>query len=145
MKKRSGFKMRSGNKPSSFKAIGSSPVKGKFDDFKKSVQKTASKVYDKASQIGMGLKQMGSELSGNRSDFPSAGYGTKQPVRAFNEGYQKEKKYDEGAERYKSGPKAPKTKAPTVEQNMKNVQLIKSRKTAIDKLNKKNPKLKLKY
>ena len=69
-----------------------SPAKGILSTAKK----YASKAYDKASQVGMGLKEMGKELSGRRSDYTSAGVGTKQPVRAFKDAYNKEKDIDEG-------------------------------------------------
>ena len=69
-----------------FSGFGGSPIKdGKTWD---KIKKTASKVYDKASQIGMGLKQ------GLYADSDYRGGGT-NIIDSFKQGYNKEKTADE--------------------------------------------------
>ena len=140
---KSGFKMKGSPFQRNF-GIGVSPVKGRWDDFKKSVKKTAGKVYDKASQVGMGIKAAHKELSRN-IDPSEFRVDKRHPIDKFNTAYEKEKKYDDAHNKWKNAPKAPEKTAPTTTQNMKNVQKMKSRATAIDNINKKNPKMKLKY
>ena len=87
--KKSAFTMRSGNSPL-FKMMGSSPARDK--------RSWKKKAWDKATQIGMGLKKGLKEFVtdtpvGSRiSDYPG-----QRTVEAFKHGYEEEKKHDEEA------------------------------------------------
>ena len=87
------FKLKSGN-TTSFKSMGSSPAKidwgywkGKATQAAKTIKKGAGKVYDKASQIGMGL----AEPSGS----VTPGRGQEWPWQTFKRGYKVEQAKDE--------------------------------------------------
>ena len=110
------------------------------------VKESLSKTYDKASQIGMGLKAVSKVKTPNttyhRGETALPG---ERSVKAFVKGYKAEKKSDEKTANLKNRPKAPKVKPPTMEQNIKNVQGMKKRQKTVNKINKANPGLNLKY
>ena len=69
----------------------------KGEEGKKEENSLIDKAYDKASQVGMGIKNVIKQGPGRSISF---GDGSRQttfdPVKAFNVGYQKEKEHDEG-------------------------------------------------
>ena len=82
-----------------------SPAKGKFTDaIKKGAKKAktiASKAYDKASQVGMGLKK-GISTALEQSKYSGVGYSTKAGWTHGKKAYNKEKKADEAAAKNKN-------------------------------------------
>ena len=82
-----------------------SPAKGKFTDaIKKGAKKAktiASKAYDKASQVGMGLKK-GISTALEQSKYSDALYSTKAGWAHGKIAYNKEKKADEAAAKNKN-------------------------------------------
>ena len=87
-----------------------SPAKGKWDDFKKGVKRKASKAYDKASQVGMGVKKAAGEVGtykGTYGDKPT-GIGTRlgNLKKAYVKGRDTEERVDKrggGKGKYKGG------------------------------------------
>jgi len=70
-----------------------SPAKGKVWD---AIKEGGKKAYDKASQVGMGLKE------GLKETFKDTKYGEKKhSIDAYKEGYRREKSHDEGKKTYK--------------------------------------------
>ena len=139
------FKMKGSPMARNF-GIGSPLHETTWEKFKGKVKSTASNVYDKASQIGMGLKAVSKVKTPNttyhRGETALPG---ERSVKAFVKGYKAEKKSDEKTANLKNRPKAPKVKQPTMEQNIKNVQGMKKRQKTVNKINKANPGLNLKY
>jgi len=107
------FKLRSGNSALPFKQMGASPAKDvgthkhphpkpekKTSTWEK-VKAGTSKAYDKASQIGMGVKAFAKEALGTKEHHMGGGYGRKDPAWEYTKAYQKEMKADEDAAKSK--------------------------------------------
>ena len=70
-----------------------SPAKGKVWD---AIKRAGESAYDKASQVGMGVKAFAKEaLMDKEYHMGGGGYGKKDPAWEYTKAYQKEKEADE--------------------------------------------------
>tara|TARA_R110002020_G_scaffold94518_1_gene227334 strand:- start:78 stop:767 length:690 start_codon:yes stop_codon:yes gene_type:complete len=125
-----GIKRDEGNTDLADGRSGSSPFQVDLKKAATGVGKFARKAYDKASQIGEGIKAgVGRTLRASRTE--NVGYSARVGIKAAKKAYKAEKKADEAAATRRSAGKAAKKvkpKAPTKKQNMEAVKKMKTRK-----------------
>ena len=99
-----GIKRDEGNTDLADGRSGYSPFQVDLKQAATGIGKFARKAYDKASQVGMGLKA-GAKRALQASRFENIGYSTREGIEAGKKAYKKEKKADEAAAKRRTAAK----------------------------------------